>query len=149
LWYWRQPKRIGDYEEKRSLILAQENVLEGVMQQEITQLRLAHGIVEDIVHAAEEGRLPTIDEISRVIAADRRSRRSSPPTYRSGASSTQPPSYHTDDEESFMPVVNEYEFKPSGEGCALSGTDITPESSVVNLSPRNSCETLRTLYSAV
>lgn len=134
LWHWRQPTRMGDYEEKRALILAQENVLEGVMQQEITQLRLAHGIIEDVVHAAEEGRLPTVDEISRVIAAGRRSRRSGPPTYRSRASSTQPPSYHTDDEEVFMPAAEE-------------GPNITPESSVVNLSPRNSSETLRTLYS--
>jgi len=150
LWHWRQPKRVGDYEEKRSLILAQENVLEGVMQEEITQLRLAHGIVEDMVHAAEEGRLPTIDDISKVIAADRRSRRSTgPPTYRSRASSTQPPSYHTDDEEAAVSVVNGNCYTPNGTEFTPESTDITPDSSVVNLSPRNSFDTLRTLYNAV
>lgn len=151
IWHWRKPKRVGDYEEKRSLILAQENVLEGVMQQEITQLRLAHGIVEDMVHAAEEGRLPTVDDIGRVIAADRMSRRSTgPPTYRSRASSSaQPPSYHTDDDDAVVSVANGYCYTPNGTYLTPEGTDVTPESSVVNLSPRNSFDTLRTLYSTV
>jgi flagellar motility protein MotE (MotC chaperone) len=56
---WRDQERIDDYEEKRSLIQHQESVLEEVMQEEIRQLREVHGVVNDLVSQAEEGRVVT------------------------------------------------------------------------------------------
>ncbi|KAF2089736.1 hypothetical protein K490DRAFT_9086, partial [Saccharata proteae CBS 121410] len=49
-------ERQQDYEEKRALILDQEDRLEEAMQEEIEHLRRAHNVVHDIVQA-EEGRI--------------------------------------------------------------------------------------------
>lgn len=51
----RDQERRMDYEEKRNLIQEQESRLEGAMQDEILNLRHAHGVVDELVRA-EEGR---------------------------------------------------------------------------------------------
>lgn len=52
---YRKPNGTNDYEEKRTLILDQEGVLEGAMQDDIRCLTLAQEIVGEMVRA-EEGR---------------------------------------------------------------------------------------------
>lgn len=135
--------RNGDYEEKRALILQQEAVLENAMQDEIRQLRDAHGMVLGMDVAAEEGRapLPQMSQTSR--------RTNSPPSYRSRASSGRPPSYNEFDQATSDVVVDGfYRYSPSGTNYTPEGTESTPDSSVVSVSPRLSFETLRTERSA-
>jgi hypothetical protein len=186
---WVDQARIDDYEEKRGLISSQESLLEDVMQEEIRQLRNAHGIVNDLVRA-EEGRIlsaappthpltcqnqnerehdmygttppsPTsstytsnslVDLPSRPL-----SRTSSLPGYHSDAS-TAPPAYESDEDVSER-VANGFQYQPytplsagsSGpESVSAASTGAssverrwTPDSSVVDVSPRPSAETLR------
>jgi len=139
----RTHDRNGDYEEKRALILQQEAILENVMQEEIRELHNAHGVFLGVAGAAEEGRapLPQMSQISR--------RTTSPPSYRSRASSGRPPSYNEFDDNTGDVVVDGfYRYTPSGTNCTPEGTESTPDSSVVSVSPRLSFETLRTERSA-
>lgn len=50
--------RIDDYDEKRRLIQEQESVLESAVQDEIRQLREAHGFVNALVEETEAARVP-------------------------------------------------------------------------------------------
>ena len=127
----------SDYEEKRSLIVAQEAVLESAMQNEIIRLQRAHGADGDMVSAAEEGRSSTSRTESR------------PPSYRSRTSSGRPPSYHEVDNDGGRGRVGVARYTPSAAGDTPEGTDFTPDSSVAGVSPRNSFETLRTELSVV
>ncbi|KAJ4289234.1 hypothetical protein N0V90_011576 [Kalmusia sp. IMI 367209] len=160
---WRDQVRIEDYEEKRSLIQHQEGILEEVMQEEIRQLRAAHGVVNDIVSQAEEGRVyphnychcahpvpqapysplstastypPTsLPELpSRPL-----SRTDSLPGYRSDASS-EPPAYEEDEDMSDT-VANG--FRHYSSTVSTTSSQWTPESSIIDVSPRPSAETLR------
>lgn len=166
---WRDQERMEDYEEKRSLIQHQEGVLEEVMQEEIRQLRAAHGVVNDLVSSAEEGRVVTyphnycscsrsnpvpqapysplstastypptsIPELpSRPL-----SRTDSLPGYRSDASSS-PPAYEEDEDVSDS-VANGFRHYSSAVSTTSSSSRWTPDSSIVDVSPRPSAETLR------
>ncbi|KAL6708114.1 hypothetical protein ACN47E_003548 [Coniothyrium glycines] len=160
----RDQERIIDYEEKRALIADQENVLEDAMQEEIRQLRAAHDVVNDLVRDAEEGRVsghtscrchrpqprapyspmslastypPTsLPEIpSRPL-----SRTDSLPSYRSDRP-TEPPDYDSDNEMSAIVANGFRQYTASTTSEATSHW--TPDSSVVDVSPRPSAETLR------
>jgi len=164
-WARRDNQRIADYEEKRALISEQEGVLEDAMQEEIRQLRAAHDVVNDLVRDAEEGRAinhtpcdcqrqrpqapysplstastypPTsLPEIpSRPL-----SRTDSLPSYRSGTP-TEPPSYESDLEASDV-VANGFRQYTTASTTSEQSSHWTPDSSVVDVSPRPSAETLR------
>ncbi|KAH6629713.1 hypothetical protein C7974DRAFT_191269 [Boeremia exigua] len=185
----RDAARTADYEEKRALIADQEGVLEDAMQEEIRQLRVAHGVVHDIIRA-EEGRTanPPLGSVghARCTCQQRQqrtrgnsaasthpptsipeapsrpsSRADSLPSYRSRAS--EPPSYEAELASSFM--ASPYVAAAGGAaGSYTAGSYVangfasydtttryapsesgrwTPDSSVVDVSPRPSAETLR------
>lgn len=169
---WRKDAaRIADYEEKRALIADQENVLENAMQEEIRQLRVAHNVVNDIIHA-EEGRTgtsnppnphctchrphfaqgpPSVTSTyppSTIPEAPSRplSRTDSLPSYRSRAPS-EPPTYDSELDSSFVANGLRYESRARAYTSSLSQAGEsgrwTPDSSVVDVSPRPSAETLR------
>jgi hypothetical protein len=154
-----------DYEEKRSLIQEQEGVLEEAMQEEIRQLRAAHNVVNDLVRDAEEGRVmnhapacncqhqqprapysplstastypPTsLPEIpSRPL-----SRTDSLPSYRSDP--TEPPNYDSEVDMSQI-VANGFRQYTATSTTSEVSSHWTPDSSVVDVSPRPSADTLR------
>ncbi|KAL5116153.1 hypothetical protein ACEQ8H_005929 [Pleosporales sp. CAS-2024a] len=157
---WRKDReRIDDYEEKRALIQHQESVLEAAMQTEIRQLRAAHDAVNDLVRGAEEGRMighrpcncrhsyspslastnPPASIVSE-LSSRPLSRTDSLPSYRSNPSS-EPPNYDSE--------VDMSEIVANGFRQYLSSTmsertsHWTPDSSVIDVSPRPSAETLR------
>lgn len=155
-WYGRDP-RIADYEEKRALIMDQEGLLEEAMQEEIRQLRNAHEVVDGIVRA-EGGRYSqsqagmhthlTSQNSSRRSsnASDRfsqpLSRTSSLPSYTTEPGSAGLPGYeeHSDDTST---VANGFpQYTPS----SSSDPNWTPGSSIIDVSPRQSIETMRTKY---
>ncbi|KAF1930194.1 uncharacterized protein M421DRAFT_419242 [Didymella exigua CBS 183.55] len=170
---WRKDAaRIADYEEKRALIADQENVLETAMQEEIRQLRVAHNVVNDIIRA-EEGRTgiaippnprcvchrpcfapgpPSLTSTyppSTIPEAPSRplSRTDSLPSYRSRTPS-EPPLYESDLGASFVANGLRYEararaYTASASSQAGESGRWTPDSSVVDVSPRPSAETLR------
>lgn len=163
---WRKDReRIEDYEEKRALINEQEGVLEDVMQQEIRQLRAAHDVVNDLVREAEEGRVtagpiapcnchrtshPYSPSIASTypptslpdIPSRPLSRTDSLPSYRSDPPS-EPPNYDSDMDMSGI-VANGFRPYTSSESTTSEATSHwTPDSSVVDVSPRPSAETLR------
>ncbi|KAI9816320.1 MAG: hypothetical protein M1826_001855 [Phylliscum demangeonii] len=140
---WRDP-RILEYEEKRTLIAAQEQILEMAMQHEIHQLRTAAEAVSSIVGVRRDYYLPpsTIGPLSR---------RNSLPDYRSEASDPDPPPLYDDDdpEGGAAPVVADgFQYTPtSGAGSyypssssnhttTTTTTTWTPDSSVVGTSVR-------------
>ncbi|KAI9657242.1 MAG: hypothetical protein M1831_004431 [Alyxoria varia] len=131
----RKDAAMGDYEEKRALILNQERILEDEMQEEISRLYPGQRRPDEAI-AAEEGR-----------ATSRRGSETLP-EYRSRTNSGRPPSYRELDETSV--------FTPNGTTTTTTTTtvvtvdsDSTPDSSVANLSPRHSSETLRSERSLV
>lgn len=134
------------------------------MQEEIRQLRAAHDVVNDLVRDAEEGRViahgpchchrhhaqapysplsvastypPTsIGDIpSRPL-----SRTDSLPSYRSNTS-TEPPNYESEVDMSEI-VANGFRQYTASTTSEVS-SHWTPDSSVVDVSPRPSAETLR------
>ncbi|KAH7084527.1 hypothetical protein FB567DRAFT_604426 [Paraphoma chrysanthemicola] len=162
---WRKDEeRIADYEEKRALIQEQEGVLEDAMQEEIRQLRAAHDVVNDLVRDAEEGRVighapctchrashsaapysPTVASTyppSSVPEIPSRplSRTDSLPSYRSNPPS-EPPNYDSDVDMSEIVANGFRQYTSSTTSEATSHW--TPDSSVVDVSPRPSAETLR------
>ncbi|KAH3947172.1 hypothetical protein HBI56_140620 [Parastagonospora nodorum] len=153
---WRKDQeRIEDYEEKRSLIQSQESVLEDAMQAEIRQLRAAHDVVNDLVRGAEEGRAPcnchhtyppslastyppTV--MSSEAPSRPQSRTDSLPSYRSNPPS-EPPNYESEVDMSDI-VANGFRQYTSST-ISETTSHWTPDSSVVDVSPRPSAETLR------
>jgi len=164
---WRDQERIEDYEEKRSLIQHQETLLEDAMQNEIRQLRAAHGVVNDIVQA-EEGRGISYGAHAHCHCAHHTpqapnspistastypptsipempsrplSRTDSLPGYRSDASSTSPPAYEEDEDmsESVANGFRNYALSTA----SSSSSRWTPDSSIIDVSPRPSAETMR------
>jgi hypothetical protein len=184
---WIDQARIDDYEEKRALINSQESLLEDAMQEEIRQLRDAHGLVNDLVRAEEEGRFvsrrvfnqphhmtyysherdhttppsPTSSTYTSDglagLSSRPLSRTSSLPGYHSDAS-TAPPAYESDVDASER-VANGFQFQqyytplsPGSSGpesvtasstCGSMASRWTPDSSIVDVSPRPSADTLR------
>tara|TARA_R110002003_G_scaffold45_5_gene3466 strand:- start:9791 stop:11389 length:1599 start_codon:yes stop_codon:yes gene_type:complete len=162
---WRKDhERIVDYEEKRALIQEQEGVLEDAMQEEIRQLRAAHDVVNDLVRDAEEGRVightpcnchrisqpaapysPTVASTyppSSLPEVPSRplSRTDSLPSYRSNPPS-EPPNYDSDVDMSEIVANGFRQYTSSTTSETISHW--TPDSSVVDVSPRPSAETLR------
>ncbi|KAL9095218.1 MAG: hypothetical protein Q9165_002474 [Trypethelium subeluteriae] len=156
-WWHKRDPRISDYEEKRSLIRDQEGLLEGAMQEEIRQLHNAHEVVSDIVRA-EEGRYgqPQTQPANQQIgpyasrrssnASDRYSlplsRTSSLPSYTTEPGSAGLPEYEERDDEITTVADGFAQYAPS----SLSDHHWTPESSIIEISPRQSTETMRTKY---
>jgi hypothetical protein len=160
-----------DYEEKRSLIQHQEDVLEEAMQEEIRQLRAAHGVVNDLVSSAEEGRVVTYphnycpyshsDPVPQApysplstastypptsipeLPSRPLSRTDSLPGYRSDSSGS-PPAYEEDEDVSDA-VANGFRHYSSTRSTTSSSSRWTPDSSIIDVSPRPSAETLRYL----
>ncbi|USP75404.1 hypothetical protein yc1106_02678 [Curvularia clavata] len=161
----RDSERIADYEEKRALISEQESVLEDAMQEEIRQLRAAHDVVNDLVRDAEEGRninhapcvcqrhqsnvpcspLSTASTYPPTslpeIPSRPLSRTESLPSYRSGTP-TEPPGYDSDQDMSEV-VANGFHQYAAASTTSEVSSHWTPDSSVVDVSPRPSAETLR------
>ncbi|KAF2639661.1 hypothetical protein P280DRAFT_470286 [Massarina eburnea CBS 473.64] len=162
---WRDHERIEDYEEKRSLIQDQEDILEDAMQEEIRQLRAAHGIVNDIV-GAEEGRashphvhahvhchcthpipqtpyspLSTASTYPPTSLPELPSRPLSRTDSLPGYASSSPPAYEEDEDVSDSVPNGFRNYAPSTSSSASSRW--TPDSSIVDISPRPSADTLR------
>jgi hypothetical protein len=146
----RRPSNTGgDYEEKRALIRAQETVLENSMQMEISALRHAHELVNDLVRA-EEGRMSEPIPVPGASPAELEAgeglsfrRTNSLPDYRSEAGWTEPPGYE-DELSGEIVVADGFQYMRSGQ-FTPQGTGSTPGSSVVDCSPRRSIETGRTV----
>ncbi|KAL1624290.1 hypothetical protein SLS56_007910 [Neofusicoccum ribis] len=177
--------RQADYEEKRALILDQEDRLEEAMQEEIRNLRTAHELAHDIVQA-EQGRATSVSpgpstcpcvnahahphvhahppmqpyqsSHMQPLPAQPQphhmphgmyapppphamSRTSSLPSYKSDLGSVDtddaPPAYEEDADSSDVVVDGFREYTPS------VTTVFTPDSSIPDVSPRPSFETMR------
>jgi hypothetical protein len=110
------------------------------MQEEIRQLRAAHVVVNSIIQA-EEGRanLHLAGMMAELPGIQPRplSRTNSLPDYRSESDSSEPPAYEDDEDSSDVVVDGFREYTPS------TTTVWTPDSSVIDVSPRPSGETMR------
>jgi hypothetical protein len=166
---WREDaRRIDDYEEKRSLIQHQESVLEDAMQEEIRQLRVAHGIVNELV-GAEEGMLgrlhcprphhsippapyspiSTTSTYPPTSLPELPSRPLSRTDSLPGYASSSPPAYEEDEDLSGIVPNGFRNYAPSVTASSVvSGVSSrwTPDSSIVDVSPRPSAETLRSMF---
>lgn len=139
---FHRPGRNGTYEEKRELILAAAEE-EGLLsekddgQDELAAFQHAHGIVSRMVQSGRQFWFDpaTISSSSKVVA-DTRSRASSLPSYHS----EELPGY-TSDPGSTHQVSNG--FRPQSPTSSRASTADTPDSSIPDLSSRNSSETLR------
>lgn len=115
---------IGSWDEKRSRVIQQEEILEAVMKEDIRALRKSHRVVSNI-SAAEEGRAEFVYESD---GSEARRSRDTLPGYESDA--TQPPGYETDGVSCEGPnVSNGFRYVPAE-------SEDTPDSSVVSTSPR-------------
>lgn len=143
---YRRPRNSADYDEKRTLILEQEAILEDAMQDELRALRSAHAIVEEM-YDAEEGRSRLYRAANRpgasvaeldAAGSSRRGRSGS-----AGAMSLDslpPPPRYEEELEGDLTVVDGFQYTPSS-----SSVDNTPDSSVIDCSPRVSSDTVRTV----
>ncbi|OMP82178.1 hypothetical protein BK809_0006488, partial [Diplodia seriata] len=174
--------RRADYEEKRALILDQEDRLEEAMQEEIKNLRTAHELAHDIVQAEQGRTSPASPGASTCPCVNAHahnhvhthppmhaypgpsmqpppqphhmahgmytpppphnmSRTSSLPSYKSDLGSVDtddaPPAYEEDADSSDIVVDGFREYTPS------VTTVFTPESSIPDVSPRPSFDTMR------
>lgn len=122
------------------MVLEQEGLLEDVMQNEIRTLRNASDLVRDLVRV-EEGRArlniyphpqPHYPSYSAELDAGVGSSHFSdlPPSYAA------PPPRYEEELEGDLTVVDGFRYTPSN-------TDDTPESSIIDCSPRLSLETGR------
>lgn len=122
--YRRVFRIVDELDEKRTRALAQEEILENVMKDEISTIISADGFEYD-VSAAEEGRNRYIyDPGPSRVAFERRRSVATLPGYESEG--TQPPGY----EESRMRTVDGFRYRPTIE------SEDTPDSSVISTSPR-------------
>lgn len=122
--YRRIFRIVDELDEKHTRALAQEEILEDVMKDEISAIISADGFEYD-VSAAEEGRNRYIyDPGPSRVAFERRRSVATLPGYESEG--TQPPGY----EESRMRLVDGFRYRPTIE------SEDTPDSSVISTSPR-------------
>lgn len=122
--YRRVFRIVDELDEKHTRALAQEEILEHVMKDEISAIVSADGFEYD-VSAAEEGRNRYIyDPGPSRVAFERRRSVATLPGYESEG--TQPPGY----EESRMRTVDGFRYRPTIE------SEDTPDSSVISTSPR-------------
>ncbi|KAK7518113.1 uncharacterized protein IWZ02DRAFT_310031 [Phyllosticta citriasiana] len=184
-WHGRKGdwERRSDYDEKRALILDQEDRLEEAMQDEIRQLQCAQELAHEIVRA-EEGRatqpfhshppdsrgcahghripqmaqgnfhggacthgmyaasMPPAPHVHTSMSCTTSLPSTSLPSYKSDMSSVDtddaPPAYEEDADNSDIVVDGFRPYNPS-----VTTTAYTPESSIPDVSPRPSAETLR------
>lgn len=119
------PRHVGPtaetWEEKQFIATETDSPSLSEMRRELRALRTAHTIVDGIVRA-EEGRTDGSSFISRVRRVERRTRTYSGST----ADSVGPPPY-----EESVTLVDGFQYTPNG-------TDSTPDSSVIDTSPRTS-----------
>lgn len=119
---------VGTWDEKRSRVLKQEEVLEEVMEADIRKIRKAHRNThrtENHIDAAERGRNVFVYDSED----SRRRSRDTLPGYESDG--TQPPSYDLDVNGSVTRVADGFRYIPADQ-------EDTPESSVISTSPRTS-----------
>lgn len=115
---------IGSWDEKRTRVIQQEEILEAVMKQDIRALRNSRHVVNNIT-AAEEGRAYFVYDSD---GSEARSSRDTLPGYESDV--TQPPGYEIDGVTCESPVVSDgFRYTPAE-------SEDTPDSSVVSTSPR-------------
>lgn len=138
----RRDQKPIDNEEKRRLVESQEEILEKAMEDDIQQLLEADDARGYMVDAGPPPHSGPSQVMYRSITQNTMSRTNSLPDYRSRASSLRsgPPGYDSTDEAmgSFIST-----------GLTRHAIGVrTPESSVVDVSPRISAETLRSMYSA-
>ena len=184
---YRQPRSTADYDEKRTLILQQEGLLEQHQQAEISQLRLAQHIALEMVEA-EEGRarlhylynsmpgsFPGPSHSSSQYPGQTAWEPATTHGHSRGYYSTPlhrqqtnqsttslsfppPPQYEAELEGDMM-VVDGFMYTPPSGSSGSSGSsneaespsasgseDESEESSVVDCSPRMSCETTGTRW---
>ena len=113
------------WEEKQTIAVATEGTSIKHLRDELRSLRIVHEVVDGIVKA-EEGRSVGISYKARVRRAERRGSS----VYGSGIESALPPPYEEMSDEGDI-VVNGFQYIPAG-------TDSTPDSSVIDTSPRTS-----------
>ena len=113
------------WEEKQTIAVATDEASVMHMRDELRSLRIVHEVVDGIVKA-EEGRSVGISYKSLVRRVERRDSS----VYGSGIDSAEPPPYEEMSEEGDI-VVNGFQYIPAG-------TDCTPDSSVIDTSPRTS-----------
>lgn len=134
-WFWDfrikhglAPAAVVAYDEKRTRVVTQEEILEDVMSNDIRALRNAHRVVSSIT-AAEEGRNGCVYESTD---AERRRSVSTLPGYESEGS--QPPTYEDIDGNLDGPaVVDGFCYTPAE---FTEFTEFTSNSSVISTSPR-------------
>lgn len=137
---FRSPNSSSDYEEKREMILEQEGSANDVVQGEIRSLRQAHEIVGELLRA-EEGRArlyrgsnlrssqQTLSDDQSDIGIGSSSRSEPLPSY-----GPPPPTYEEEITGDFTVVDGFSGYTPSSSGD-------TPDSSVIDCSPRLSFDT--------
>jgi hypothetical protein len=129
-----------DYEEKRAIVMHQEEILESAMQEEIRQLRDAHSTVNSLVASSSP--------VPRTIytpPTSRDSETTSLPDYRSDSENTDPPAYESEDEASTYVSNGFRQYTPSPSSPTVSESPSSRAgSSIIEVSPRPSAETMRT-----
>lgn len=131
-WFWNfrlryglAPAEVVSYNEKRTRVTTQEEILEDVMSNDIRALRNAHRVVSSIT-AAEEGRSGLVYE-----STDSERRRSVSPLPGYESEGSQPPMY--DDVRGSLEgqaIVDGFRYTPA------EFTEFTSNSSVISTSPR-------------
>lgn len=138
-WWSRytRPSSTDNYDEKRAVVLEQEGVLEGIMQEEIRSLRVAHQLAGEMVRA-EEGRTRLYYEVNL-----QPSQRYTPAELEAGLGSSRnglltaynaPPPRYEEEFDGELTVVDGFQYTPSD-------TDFVPESSIFDCSSRLSFDT--------
>ena len=115
-----QEKQARAIEEEASPIIS--------VRAELRALRTAHEVVDSMVNA-EEGRTEGAVSASQISMMERRMGR----FFRSNSQSSGPPSY-----EESVTAVDGFQYTMSGTSLTRTGTDCTPDSSVIDTSPRTS-----------
>jgi len=115
---------IGSWDEKRTRVIQQEEILEAVMKEDIRALRNSRRVFNNIT-AAEEGRVHFIYDSD---SSEARRSRDTLPGYESDV--TQPPGYETNGVNCGSPTASG-RFRYN-----MAESEDTPDSSVVSTSPR-------------
>ncbi|MCJ1245777.1 hypothetical protein MMC30_002981 [Trapelia coarctata] len=108
------------WEEKQLIAVQTDGPSLREMRRELRALRNAHTVIDGIVRA-EEGRTDGNSSTSRIRRVERRNR-----SYSESTADSVPPTY-----EASVTIVNGFPYTPNG-------TDSTPDSSVIDTSPRTS-----------
>ena len=130
MWFWNfrlkyglAPREVLNWDEKRTRVLQQEEILENVMKDDIRTLRNAQRVVS-IISAAEEGRNTFTYDAE---GSERRRSISTLPGYESEGS--QPPTYDDIGSLEGASVANGFRYNPVE-------TEFRSDSSVISTSPR-------------